>query len=47
MPIPQPTTDETKTDFIVRCLGDEIMIEEYPDINQRLAVCYEQVEIQQ
>ena len=42
MPIPTPGQDETKDEFIERCMGDETMKEEYPDGDQRLAVCMAQ-----
>ena len=42
MPIPTPGQDETKDEFIERCMGDETMKEEYPDSDQRLAVCMTQ-----
>ncbi len=39
MPIPKPNSDESRQDFITRCMGDETMTSEYTDSNQRLAVC--------
>lgn len=42
MPIPKPRKDEKRIDFITRCMGDEIMKEEYPSQEQRAAVCYTQ-----
>lgn len=42
MPIPTPGQDETKDEFIERCMSDETMKEEYPDGDQRLAVCMTQ-----
>lgn len=39
MPIPQPTTNESRDDFISRCARDETMLEDYPDNSQRIAVC--------
>lgn len=39
MPIPIPTTTEAKDEFIVRCMSDDKMSSEYPDTNQRYAVC--------
>lgn len=41
MPIPKPKKDETKDDFIDRCMGNEAMKEEFPDNDQRLAVCHD------
>ena len=40
MPIPTPTESEQEGEFIVRCMADETMRDEYPDRQQRLAVCY-------
>src|SRR5690554_1869519 len=42
MPLPKPNDGETKDEFIERCMGDETMKEEYPDGDQRLAVCMTQ-----
>ncbi|MDD4985568.1 MAG: HK97 family phage prohead protease [Dehalococcoidales bacterium] len=42
MPIPKPRSDEPEDEFISRCMGDEVMNEEYPDNEQRAAVCYSQ-----
>lgn len=39
MPIPTATTTEGKDEFIVRCMSDETMVAEYPEANQRYAVC--------
>lgn len=39
MPIPQPTEKESQDEFITRCMSDEKMKEEYPDEQQRYAVC--------
>jgi len=39
MPIPTPTPNEEKSDFIARCMSDEKMISEYPEGKQRLAIC--------
>ena len=39
MPIPKPTEGETEKDFMSRCAGDDIMMTEYPDSKQRIAVC--------
>ena len=40
MPIPIPTKNETRSEFINRCMSDDTMIGEYPSPDQRLAVCY-------
>jgi len=39
MPIPKPKANESRKDFIVRCMSDKIMVNEYLDKEQRLAVC--------
>ncbi len=38
MPIPKPRTNESRQDFLNRCMGDDTMVDEY-NSNQRLAVC--------
>ena len=40
MPIPKPKDGEKEKDFISRCMSNDTMKEEYPDDDQRLAVCY-------
>jgi regulator of replication initiation timing len=44
MPLPIPHEDESKDDFVSRCMSDDILLEEYPDENQRLAICHSQFE---
>lgn len=44
MPLPKPKTGESKDDFISRCMGDETMLGEYPDQEQRAGICYSQWE---
>lgn len=39
MPIPKPEYSENQRKFIQRCLVDDIMVKEYPNVDQRLAVC--------
>ena len=39
MPIPKPRKDESRKDFIQRCMIDDTMTIEYENIDQRLAVC--------
>jgi hypothetical protein len=39
MPIPKPRKDESKKDFVQRCMIDDTMTFEYEDIDQRLAIC--------
>jgi HK97 family phage prohead protease len=42
MPIPTPGTSETESEFIARCMGDEVMNDDYPDDDIRAGVCYTQ-----
>jgi len=42
MPLPRPKKSESKDDFIERCMGNETMNKEYPDSDQRYAVCLTQ-----
>lgn len=42
MPIPKPKDGETEDDFISRCMSNDTMKEEYPDNDQRLAICFQQ-----
>ena len=39
MPIPTPKKDETKSQFISRCVSDSVMSNEFPNITPRIAVC--------
>ena len=39
MPISTPDPDEKMTEFLNRCMGDEVMKKEYPNERQRMAVC--------
>lgn len=39
MPILSPNSNESKDDFTSRCMSDSVMNEEFPDNDQRLAVC--------
>lgn len=39
MPIPQPRPTEEREQFINRCMGDNTMVEEYPNNAQRFAIC--------
>jgi len=43
MPIPQRTPLETRDEFIGRCMSDDVMVSEYPDLRQRSAICYLQL----
>jgi len=38
--MPTPRSDEKKNDFVSRCVGDEKMKKEFPNVSQRVAVCY-------
>ncbi|GAB6185693.1 phage major capsid protein [Thermopirellula anaerolimosa] len=42
MPLPQRKPDESHDEFIERCMGDAVMVEEFPDAAQRRAVCERQ-----
>lgn len=44
MPIPKPKPGESDSAFMSRCIFDETMLNEYPNRNQRLAVCYDALE---
>jgi len=37
--MPKPRSDETRTDFLDRCMGDDEAVSDYPDAEQRYAVC--------
>lgn len=39
MPLPKPKPKEDKSSFMERCLSNPTMNEEYPDKDQRYAVC--------
>ena len=39
MPIPKKESGETSNKFLERCMGDDKMVSEYPEANQRYAVC--------
>lgn len=42
MPIPKPQSGEKQNDFISRCMGDSAMNDEYPENDQRAAICHGQ-----
>jgi hypothetical protein len=44
MPLPVPTPKESKNEFVARCMSDAKMQSEYPDTQQRIAVCIVQYE---
>jgi hypothetical protein len=39
MPLPQRKKDESKENFLSRCMTDNVMKKEYPNNEQRVAVC--------
>lgn len=39
MPLPKPKEDENRNDFLYRCMNDDKMEEEFPDTDQRYAIC--------
>lgn len=39
MPIPKPRDNENRDDFLSRCMGNDTMVEEYDDREQRYAIC--------
>lgn len=43
MPIPEKQPNESTEQFIGRCMNDEKMNNEYPDYQQRYAVCVNQL----
>ena len=42
MPLPTPHKKEEESEFVNRCMGDDIMKNDYKDQKQRVAVCYSQ-----
>jgi hypothetical protein len=42
MPIPKRRKDEDKTKFVSRCMSSEVMKKDYPDSQQRVAICLDQ-----
>ena len=44
MPLPTKKSDESKEEFMSRCMGDDIMNSEFSDSKQRAAVCNSQFE---
>lgn len=39
MPMPKPKKNEEKKDFLDRCMGDDVMVKDYEDNDQRYAIC--------
>lgn len=44
MPIPQPRSNESEDAFVIRCMLDSTMQIEYPDQQQRFAICLSEYE---
>ncbi len=44
MPLPTPRPEEQQPDFVSRCMGNDEMVREFPDPDQRRAVCQSQWE---
>jgi len=42
MPLPTPNADEDKPEFIGRCMANDVMKDDFPDTDQRYAVCNSQ-----
>ena len=45
MPLPKRRTDESHQQFIDRCMKDPVMVQEFPDVNQRRAICEKQARV--
>jgi hypothetical protein len=43
MSIPKLLPREQAGEFVQRCIMDPVMVKEFPDINQRIAVCRNQL----
>ncbi len=43
MPVPKKRKDESKSDFIDRCMGDQVMNDEFSNTKQRYAICMSQL----
>lgn len=39
VPLPKPRDGESKEDFLKRCMGNDTMVSEYSNIDQRYAIC--------
>lgn len=39
MPLPKPMENQEEEDFLTSCMSNEVMIEEFPKLEQRFAVC--------
>ena len=42
MPMPTPHAGETRESFVSRCMGDRTMRTDFPNQDQRAAVCFRQ-----
>ena len=42
MPLPTPKKEETKDGFVSRCIENDVMNDEFPNLSQRIAVCVSQ-----
>ena len=42
MPLPTPKKNQTEDEFVSSCMGNAVMMKDYTDQKQRLAVCYSQ-----
>lgn len=42
MPLATPKETENQEQFMRRCVADDTMNREYPNLQQRVAVCYTQ-----
>lgn len=42
MPLPTPNSGETQDAFVERCMSNEVAVLDFPDEEQRLAVCFRQ-----
>ncbi len=41
MPIPKPSSGESQDAFVSRCMGNDTMVSDFPDQEQRTAVCFD------
>lgn len=44
MPIPKPTPEQSKEEFLSSCMGNSVMVSDFPEEPQRYAVCLAQWE---
>lgn len=42
MPLPVPREEERESEFISRCMDNDITKRDFPDSKQRVTVCYSQ-----